>query len=313
MIGFRLAGYPLGVCAVVAMLAGCGGRAGNGVVPSNAVSDSFPNHKSFYYTGGAQNFKVPAGVTQLKVIARGAHGAHSAAAPEAFGGRIHAVIPVTPGEKLLVYVGGDASGATGGFNGGSDGGSSTPSGQDGYGGGGASDVREGGDGLSDRIVVAGGAGGEGGLADGYGCPAPIGGKGGGRIGGGGTGGPASYAQCGEGGGGGTPSAGGSGGGGGTRCFGSYGNTGGNGELGTGGAGGSGSPNGFYYVAGGGGGGGGYYGGGGGGGGCSSYSSYVSDGGGGGGGSGYAESRATGVKMWQGWKQPADNGLVVFSW
>ena len=39
-----------------------------------------------------------------------------------------AVIPVTPGEKLLVYVGSDASGATGGFNGGANGGA----GKDGY-------------------------------------------------------------------------------------------------------------------------------------------------------------------------------------
>jgi hypothetical protein len=271
MIDFRLAPYPLGVCAAVAMLAGCGGRAGNGVVPSNAIPNSFPYHKSFYYTGAAQDFKVPAGVRQVKVIARGAHGAHSVASPEAYGGRVHAVIPVTPGEHLVVYVGGDAPGATGGFNGGSSGGSSTYSGQDGYGGGGASDVREGGDALSDRIVVAGGAGGEGGLA------------------------------------------GGSGGAGGTTCVGSYGNAGDNGAIGAGGSGGSGSPSGHSYVAGGGGGGGGFYGGGGGGAGCSSYSSYVSDGGGGGGGSGYAESRATDVQMWQGWKQSARNGLVVFSW
>src|SRR5579863_5530726 len=120
MLDFRFAGCSLGICAVVVMLLWCRGHAGNGVVPSNAAPDSFPNHKSFYYTGGAQNFNVPAGVTQLKVIARGAHGAHSAGAPEAFGGRVHAVIPVTPGEKLVVYVGGDASGLTGGFNGGSD-------------------------------------------------------------------------------------------------------------------------------------------------------------------------------------------------
>ena len=100
MIDFRLAPYPLGVCAAVAMLAGCGGRAGNGVVPSNAIPNSFPYHKSFYYTGAAQDFKVPAGVRQVKVIARGAHGAHSVASPEAYGGRVDAVIPVTPGEHL---------------------------------------------------------------------------------------------------------------------------------------------------------------------------------------------------------------------
>jgi hypothetical protein len=297
-------------CVALAMLAGCGGHASEGIMPANGAPDHLPGQRTFYYTGAAQSFTVPARVRQVTVVARGAKGAGN---PIADGGRVHAVIAVTPGERLAVYVGGDASGATGGFNGGSDGGSSALSGQNGYGGGGASDVREGGDALSDRIVVAGAAGGEGGLADGYGCPTPTGGKGGGLTGGSGTGGPVSYAQCGQGAGGGTQSAGGSGGDGGTRCFGSYGNAGDNGALGIGGSGGSGSPSGYTYVAGGGGGGGGYYGGGGGGAGCSSYSSYISDGGGGGGGSSYVEPSATDVHLRQGWKKPERNGLVVFSW
>jgi hypothetical protein len=66
--------------------------------------------------------------------------------------------------------------------------------------------------------------------------------------------------------------------------------------------------------GGGGGGGGYYGGGGGGGGGAVDEPVPSAaGGGGGGGSSFAESRATHVKMWQGWYNAAGNGLVVFSW
>ena len=310
MKSFSLGTYALCGGVAVALLAGCGAQASNGILPSAVPDSSLPHHKTFNYTGGAQDFTVPAGVTHISVVARGAHGGGS---PKANGGRVHAVIPVTPGEKLVVYVGGDASGAKGGFNGGSSGGSSAFSGQNGYGGGGASDVRKGGDALSDRIVVAGGAGGEGGLANGYGCPTPTGGKGGGLTGGSGTGGPASYAQCGQGAGGGTQSAGGSGGDGGRRCFGSYGNAGDNGALGTGGSGGSGSPSGYSYVAGGGGGGGGYYGGGGGGAGCSSYSSYISDGGGGGGGSSYVEPSATDVHIWQGWKNATSNGLVVLSW
>jgi hypothetical protein len=67
-----------------------------------------------------------------------------------------------------------------------------------------------------------------------------------------------------------------------------------------------------FNGGGGGGGGGYYGGGGGGAGGGS-SDYGSNGGGGGGGSSYAESSATNVRFWQGWKKSAHNGLVVFSW
>jgi hypothetical protein len=36
---------------------------------------SFPDHKTFYYTAGAQYFTVPVGVRQIKVIASGAKGA----------------------------------------------------------------------------------------------------------------------------------------------------------------------------------------------------------------------------------------------
>ncbi len=70
---FHFVRGALRLCVAVAMLAGCGGHAGDGVVPNIAAPNSLPNHKTFNYTGGAQNFKVPAGVTQLRVIALGAH------------------------------------------------------------------------------------------------------------------------------------------------------------------------------------------------------------------------------------------------
>jgi hypothetical protein len=297
----RFGGCAVGVCVAFAMLGGCGGQASTGGVPSVAPN-SLPNHKSFYYTGAAQDFTVPAGVTEISVVARGAKGAGKRIAD---GGRVHAVIPVTPGETLVLYIGGDASGATGGFNGGGGGGGSAVSG----GGGGASDVREGGTSLGDRIIVSGGGGGAG--AYGHGT----GGKGGGKTGG--TGGcgqvPSSGSVCGQFGGaggyGGAQSAGGQGGAGG-QCFTSYGTQGESGALGIGGN-GSGEVSGAYGSPGGGGGGG-YYGGGGGGSGCS-YGSSGGGGGGGGGGSSYAERRATDVHMWQGWKQSAHNGLVVLSW
>ena len=41
-----------------------------------------------------------------------------------FGGRVFAVVPVIPGEKLSVVVGGTATNRNGGFNGGGGGGSS---------------------------------------------------------------------------------------------------------------------------------------------------------------------------------------------
>src|ERR1700678_3065506 len=92
--------YALGATVMVAVLAACGGKASNGVVP-DSVPDSFPYHKTFKYTGAAQDFKVPAGVRRIAIVALGAHGAGST---KAYGGRVHAVIPVTPGEELTVYV-----------------------------------------------------------------------------------------------------------------------------------------------------------------------------------------------------------------
>ncbi len=305
--------YALTVGVAAALLAGCGGSQPPVGAP-NGTSDNgklLSYHKTFHYTGAAQDFKVPAGVTQLNVIALGAHGAGS---PEAYGGRVHAVIPVIPGKKLVVFVGGDASGQNRGFNGGANGGLNRHGLEDGFGGGGASDVRENGDQLDDRIVVAGGAGGQGG-EESYG----VGGKGGGSTGGSGASGYGSGSYGGGGGTGGTQDSGGSGGSGGGGTGGGH--RGADGSLGLGGGGGRGCQGRHRHHfcfpdagGGGGGGGGGYYGGGGGGGGDglpSASNGY--GGGGGGGGSCYAESSATNVHMWRGWKQSAHNGLVVFSW
>jgi hypothetical protein len=71
----RLLRCALNCCVAAAMLAGCGGRAGNGVVPTSGAPDRLSYHKSLYYTGARQSFKVPTGVTQISVVARGAAGA----------------------------------------------------------------------------------------------------------------------------------------------------------------------------------------------------------------------------------------------
>ncbi|MFZ0574226.1 MAG: hypothetical protein WA304_01880, partial [Candidatus Cybelea sp.] len=59
--------YAFSCCAAAAMLAGCGGHANSGVVPINGAPDNLSYHKSFYYTGRAQNFTVPKGARYLKV------------------------------------------------------------------------------------------------------------------------------------------------------------------------------------------------------------------------------------------------------
>jgi hypothetical protein len=311
MIDLRSGRYALGVCVAVAMLGGCGGQASNGAIPSGVPDSSLPHHKTFNYTGAAQDFTVPAGVTQLDVVARGAKGGGFNGT---HGGRVHADIPVTPGERLVVYVGGDASKSTGGFNGGgSSGYSDSGSGYSaGYAGGGASDVREGGDGLANRILVVGGGGGKGG---GDYPTNGTGGKGGGKTGGAGAKGTPKSGNgsrySGGGGGGGTQGLyGGAGGSEGTGPL-CYGLPGDDGTLGEGGTGASEASD--ECGGAGGGGGGGYYGGGGGGSGAAYPSGYYGGGGGGGGGSSYVERKARNVHMWQGWKNPDPNGLVVISW
>jgi hypothetical protein len=275
---------------------------------------AFPESKhsqTFLYTGAPQMFRVPANVKWLNVVVRGAAGG-SPAQPDrgGRGGRVFATIPVSPGESLTVVVGGKGGRFKGGFNGGGDGGKKLRIPRA-YGGGGASDVREHGRGVADRVLVAGGGGGAGfNIADiRYGA----GGKGGGPIGASGRDGEELYSAAGGGGGaGGTQSYGGAGGFGGSGDLGN-GNPGLAGSLGQGGAGGTGCQTESQCWPGenGGGGGGGFYGGGGGAGGGNS--TFQNGGGGGGGGSSYIEPSARGGRMWQGWRKATNDGLVVFSW
>ncbi len=314
------------ICALTAalLLAGCGAsQIPMSAAPGAAAPLAFSHHKTFRYVGKKQSFKVPRGVTQIRVIALGGDGGGSSAT--ARGGRVSAILPVKPLERLWIYVGGAGTLTAGGFNGGAPGGQNGFGRTDGYGGGGASDVREGGGALGDRILVAGGGGGQGGFDDkNYG----VGGAGGAKTGG--TGGIGSgsygYEKCagtslprgdyygGYGGCpgiGGTQSAGGIGGAGGTGPL-CYGTGGSNGALGLGGDGAN-EGSGSYECGGyGGGGGGGYYGGGGGGEGASYGSSPIGGGGGGGGGSSYVENAGADAHMWQGWKQDRF-GIVVLDW
>lgn len=126
---------------------------------------------TFSYTGGAQSYLVPAGVTSLQIEAWGAQGGTSNGG---LGGYAKATITTTPGQTLQVNVGGaGGSSGAGGFNGGGN-----DAGNMYGGGGGASDVRQGGTALSNRVVVAGGGGGGGGAVN-----PPNGGTGGGTTGG----------------------------------------------------------------------------------------------------------------------------------
>ncbi len=256
-------------------------RTFDAMVDGGSDSGSAPDAGSmtFAFTGSNQVFTVPPGIAQLFLVVAGAAGGKcSGAASPGLGGLTRAAIAVTPGETLTIVVGGAGGGCgvSGGFNGGAKGGTRGGAGGD---GGGASDVRQAGSGLANRVVIAGGGGGGGGNAV----------SGTGSAGGAGGGASAT-----------------SGGGGGTQTTG--GAAGGNGSAGTLGIGGDGGLAPALTADGsGGGGGGGLYGGGGGGGNALS----GGNGGGGGGGSSYADPSATGVTMEQGTQ--AGDGQVVVSW
>lgn len=274
-------------------------------VPDRAGAVDGDIERSFAYTGEEQTFTVPSGVHKVHVLAVGGRGSEGVALFSATPGKggsgaaVQADIPVTPGQKLYVEVGGNGtgfgpngtggfSGGVGGFNGGGDPGSTV-----GGAGGGASDVRicsasdpvcseKLGTEEDPRLLVAGGGGG---------------GGGGGQIstdgndGDGGWGGSADVpepgrpgrsvsgtAPAGGGGSAGTLSAGGTGGFGASQS----------GDDGTAALGGDG---GMAGAEGGGGGGGGYFGGGGGGAGSNG-----SGGGGGGAGSSFITAAASNTSI-----------------
>lgn len=133
------------------------------------------------FTGDAQTWTVPAGVTSATFDVQGAQGGNSASNGGLGGRAVVTAMAVTPGAVLNVFVGGagpnaTSGGAPGGFNGGG-----AASGSCCGSGGGASDIRVGGTALADRALIAGGGGG-----GGQGATAS-GGSGGGTTGGTGEG------------------------------------------------------------------------------------------------------------------------------
>jgi Bacterial Ig-like domain (group 3)/Putative Ig domain len=269
---------------------------------------------TFCYTGSAQSWTVPAGVTEATITLYGAEGASSSStAAGGYGAKVTGTVSVTPGAALQVDVGGTGSvsqqGGTGGFGGGGNGANSA-----GGGGGASYVVSPNGTGsypFTSALLVAAGGGGGGENSTDTTSP-PAGGPGGNAGSAGGDGG-STTGSCGEtltGGGGGQPgtsTAGGAGGAAGTAsnsCAATA-NAGANGSSGTGGAGG---------VIGGGGGGGGWYGGGGGGGAIFDEDFYFSAGGGGGGGSSYTGDATDSSVSVDSGTSPDDgvNGEVIIS-
>ena len=132
---------------------------------ANSIYAQTSGAVTFGYTGAPQTYTVPAGVTSLAVDARGASGGSGtgvfAGQDGGAGARVQTILPVTPGQLLLVLVGGagNYTGGAGAVRGSYNGGGG--SGWTGAAGGGASDVRRSGGTLTDRLVVAAGGGGGG--------------------------------------------------------------------------------------------------------------------------------------------------------
>jgi hypothetical protein len=138
--------------------------------------------QTFSYTGSMQTFTVPGCVTQVTLTAHGARGGPNAGGVNGGnGGSAGGVLAVNPGDILYIFAGG-----TNGYNGGGLAGVSACTSAIGGCGGGASDVRINGNGLSNRVLVAGGGGGAGGNRV-MGCGRGNGGGGGGGYFGGGGG------------------------------------------------------------------------------------------------------------------------------
>jgi hypothetical protein len=255
---------------------------------------------TYAYSGAAETWTVPPGVTSVSFQVVGAPGGRSGGVnfAHADGGRgadLRATLALDPGTPVVITVGGPGGTdgrEAGGFNGG---GGNTVVGNS-YplagGGGGASDVRIGGAALADRVLVAGGGGGGGGFGSGTG-PGGSGGPAGGTGGDAGAPGAAGVANAG------TGSAGpGGGGGAGTTIAGGAGGAaggglgaapGGSGSLGQGGA-----FTGALAIARGGGGGGGLFGGGSGGGAGEDFQATVTPGAGGGGGGASGHTTGFGI-------------------
>ncbi|MDB5281430.1 MAG: C-terminal target protein [Bacteroidota bacterium] len=130
--------------------------------PKATVKDSVV----FNFKPGEQMWIVPEGIAVLHIEANGAQGGSDKGGK---GGKVKSDLRVTPGTKLIIYVGSQPVSSEGGYNGGGKGCGK------GYGGGGGTDIRIGGSGLEFRVLVAGGGGGAGYSGNG--------GSGGGLIGG----------------------------------------------------------------------------------------------------------------------------------
>ena len=151
----------------------------DGILDEDECDFADSGSERFDYTGAYQVWVVPECVTEVTISAVGAGGkkASSTSSSAGRGGEAVGTLAVEPGEELYVFTGG-----TDGYNGG---GPSWSGSSQVCNGGGGSDVRVGGMGVEDRVIVGGGGGvsgesgwGDGGDGGGGSCGSNCGGEGG---------------------------------------------------------------------------------------------------------------------------------------
>ncbi len=120
------------------------------MIPGFAHAQGGKDSVVFNFKPEGQVWVVPAGVTAVRVDAYGAQGGGKQGGK---GGHVQSMLQVKPGSQLIIHVGSQPMGNEGGYNGGGKGCG------EGFGGGGASDIRIGGDAFENRVLVAGGGGG----------------------------------------------------------------------------------------------------------------------------------------------------------
>lgn len=131
----------------------------------------------FNFTGANQTWLVPGDVTQIFVDVFGAQGGTSVApGTGGLGGKVRAIIPVTPGETLILMVGGQPTSRLAVYgNGGNGGSNSANASNQSMAGGGMSGVFRTNTTIANALLIAGGGGG--------GAKSRTGGAGGGLTGG----------------------------------------------------------------------------------------------------------------------------------
>lgn len=156
-------GFVLEGSDCVPIMASCDGDPCGTGASCEVQGDTVVCTRVFGFTGADQPWMVPANVTSVDATALAASGG---CALGGWGGEAVASVPVAPGDTLHVYVGGAgacsvAATLPGGWNGGGNKFTDAGDSWEGGSGGGATDLRRVGTTLGDRVLVAGGGGGQG--------------------------------------------------------------------------------------------------------------------------------------------------------